>query len=133
MKWYLFLFLVLVFGCSSIKREYINQETFKLRITSTDSSYGYSPENSIKVGSSDGGPKNQRRFLNALLGPNSEPVQYHRLGSCCPVKSSKAIIGDHVLLDRYAVYWAGGSDTLHLYLNMYDEAVLQIPMGFKAK
>jgi hypothetical protein len=137
MKLYPFLLLIaLLAGCSTAKvqREFINSETFKIRIAATDSTYGYSPDNAIKVGGPDGGPRNERRFLNALLGPNGETVKYHREGSCCFVKSANAPFGgDHVPLDRYAIYWPGIKDTLELYINMYDSDILQIPVGLKAK
>jgi hypothetical protein len=88
----------------------------------------------VKVGSKDGtGPQNERRFLNALLGPNGEDIRYLRAGSCCPFKTPNGILDGAGLLDRYRIYWTGGKDTLDIYINMYDQGDLMIPTGLTAK
>jgi len=139
----------IVASCSSQKRalslngigdtrtkpvSYINDNIYLLTEKTDDPSYGFDPANAIKVGGSkeSSGPKNERRFLNALLGPNGENVGYYRTGSCCFVKTPNALFGDKAPLDEYKVYWMN-SDTLRLYLNMYDEGDLKIPVGFTAK
>lgn len=114
--------------------ESIDATTYLLIETTTDKTYGYTEKNAIKVGGSSesSGPKNERRFLNALLGPNGEQVTYFRTGSCCAFKTPNGMenIG---LLDRYRVSWAGSKDTVNLYLNMYDKGNLLIPVGFTAR
>jgi len=112
----------------------LDDDTYKLSEQSDDQTYGYDQKNPIKVGGKDGsGPKNERRFLNALTGPGGEPVKYYRRGSCCSFKTPNGFIDNMGLLDRYAVYWEGGQDTMTLYLNMYDNGDLKIPVNFKAK
>ncbi|WP_276498736.1 hypothetical protein [Pontibacter litorisediminis] len=115
--------------------EYLNDRTYKLTRQSDDNSYGYEQKNAIKVGGArdQSGPMNERRYLNALLGPNGEEVGYYREGSCCTFKTPNGLMGDAGLLDLYRVYWDGGTDTLSLYLNMYDEGDLLIPVGFTAR
>jgi hypothetical protein len=119
---------------SSYKNEVNSAGSFVVEEVATDNSYAYTKENPAKVGSrTDGGPKNERKFLNALAGPNNEAIKYYRTGSCCPFKTPNAMIGDQGLLDRYKVFWEGCQDTLVVYINMYDEDKLQIPVGLQAK
>lgn len=112
---------------------YLNENTFLLTEMSDDKTYGYKESNPINVGGViENGARNQQRFLNALLGPHGEEVGYYRLGSCCSFKTPNGLMGDSGLLDLYRVYW-GTKDTVNLYLNLYDEGDLKIPVGFKAK
>ena len=60
----------------SQKVEYLNDNTYLLKEKTEDKSYGFNQNNPIKVGGmkESSGPKNERRFLNALRGPNGEKV-----------------------------------------------------------
>lgn len=113
----------------------LNDNTYILTETTVDKSYGYDKSNPIKVGGSNesSGPKNERRFLNALLGPNGEDVTYFRAGSCCAFKTPNGLIDNTGMLDRYRLTWTGSSDTLNIYLNMYDKGDLMVPVGLTAK
>lgn len=133
-------FLGLITSCSIkgkvVKTNLIDHQTFKLTEISTNPSYGLSKKNPIQVGGVDRseGPLNERRYLNALLGPNGEQVFYSRLGSCCPTKSKNDPYGfGSVVLDIYQVVWEGSNDTISIYLNMYDYGVLMAPVGFTIK
>ncbi len=97
----------------------------------TDASYGLTPENPVEVGgaSNSEGPVNERKYLNMLAGPNGEKVSYYRLRSCCAVPSNNAIFGK-AMLDDYRVTWEGSSDTVSIYINMYDYGELKAPVGF---
>ena len=75
------------------------------------------------------GPVNERRFLNALLGPNGETVTYVRKGSCCAFKSPNGFNGVG-LLDRYEVTYDGFETPVILFINMYDYGELKAPVGF---
>jgi hypothetical protein len=79
------------------------------------------------------GPRNERRFLNSLSGPNGEDVQYFRAGSCCAFKTPNGLMDNTGMLDRYRLTWTGSSDTLNIYINMYDKGNLMIPAGLTAK
>lgn len=108
--------------------------TYLLTETTTDSSYGYTQSNPVKVGGPfSEGPKNERRFLNALLGPNGEKVVYQRAGSCCAFRTPNGLMNNTGLLDHYRVSWTGSRDTVSIYVNMYDKGDLLIPVGFTAK
>lgn len=109
-----------------------DQYTFVVNEIATDTTYGYSPKNAVEVGGvKDGeGPINERRYLNALTGPNGEVVSYYRAGSCCAVKSNNSPYGEFALLDNYRVTWEGSKDTVSIYINMYDSSPLKAPKGF---
>jgi hypothetical protein len=114
---------------------FLDDNTYLLTDTTSDATYGYTKGNPVNVGGihESMGPQNQRRFLNALLGPQGEPVSYYRAGSCCGFKTPNGLIGDMGLLDRYRVTWEGARDTVDIYLNLYDKGNLYIPVGFTAK
>ena len=127
-----------MFSCTSsklvtknVEQTLVNEDTFLVTEVSTNASYGYSPKNPVEVGGGiDSGPLNERRYLNALTGPNGEAVAYIRSGSCCPTKSPNAVFGNKVVLDNYRVTWEGSNDTVSIYINMYDSGKLLAPKGF---
>lgn len=132
--------LVLMFSCATsnqiVNTNLKDNMTFELLEISNDPTYGYSEKNPIQVGGVDkqSGPLNERRFLNALAGPNGEEVVYYRSGSCCPIKSKNDPFGlGQVMLDNYRVTWKGSKDTVSIYFNMYDYGSLKAPKGFTLK
>jgi hypothetical protein len=141
--------LLIMLGCASQKANtttgagdtqssqpvFLNDNTYLLTEASNDETYGYKKSNPIKVGGSreSAGPTNERRFLNALLGPNGEEVRYLRTGSCCPFKTPNGLIDNTGMLDRYRITWTGTQDTLDLFINMYDKGDLQIPVRLTAR
>lgn len=87
---------------------------------STDSTYGFTQENAIKVGGDwFKGPEHERAYLDNLKGPNGEDVKYERLGSLG--------FGD-IIQDEYQVSYNGKS--VILYLDMYNFEELYAPVGF---
>ncbi|ALM20574.1 2-dehydro-3-deoxyphosphooctonate aldolase [Nonlabens sp. MIC269] len=121
---------------TSVEKTQILQNSYAFLVTAkaTDKDYGYTPDKPAMVGgvNSNEGPTNERRFLNALAGPNGEELEYYRAGSCCPMKSKNGFKGV-ALLDKYRVYYKGSKDTLDLYINMYDSRQLYIPSGLTAR
>lgn len=130
--------LGILLSCSASKKtsktSLADNNTFRLTEISTDKTYGYSEKNPVQVGGNDKreGPVNERRFLNALAGPNGEDVSYFRRGSCCPVESKNGFMG-MAMLDNYRVTWEGSKDTVSIYINMYDYGELKAPVGFTIK
>ena len=114
------------------KYEPLDDVTFIIVDYSQDESYGYTQKNPIKVGNFAEGPKNERRFLNALAGPNGEKISYYRIGSCCEFKTKNSPFGGG-LLDKYSVTYEGSTKEIVLYINMYDADVLKVPVGFTLK
>ena len=129
--------LVLTLSCSSTssinknhEQTLLDNNTFVITEMATDRSYGLSEKNPVEVGGTS--PLNERRFLNALTGPNGEKVTYFRAGSCCPVKSKNGMSG-MAMLDNYRVTYEGSKDTVSIYINMYDSSPLKAPFGKKIK
>jgi hypothetical protein len=111
-----------------------NPSAYLLTESSNDKSYAFTPDNPVKVGGvkQNEGPLNERRYLNALLGPLGEEITYNRVGSCCNFKTPNAMIGDMGLLDKYEVTWEGLEEPIYIYINMYDFGDLFIPVGMTA-
>jgi len=108
-------------------------DPFEITEVSTDNTYGYKESNPIKVGgSTQNGALNERRFLNALTGPNGEAIQYVRIGSCCPFETKNSLMGQG-LLDKYKITWTGQTEEVFLFINMYDKDKLKIPVGLSSK
>lgn len=131
--------IMMLFSCATSQpivkpNQLLNNQTFLLTEVSKDKSYGLTQNNPIKVGGVDvdQGPANERRFLNALAGPNGETISYSRAGSCCAFKSKNGFNGSG-LLDNYRVTWEGSKDTVSIYINMYDYGSLKVPFGFTIK
>lgn len=88
---------------------------------STDDTYGYNPENPIKVGGDVfGGASRERAYLDHLLDSNGNAITYER--------SSSNDFGD-VVLDIYVVSTSTGGEAV-LYIDMYNYTPLQAPVGF---
>ncbi|MDR2956013.1 MAG: hypothetical protein LBV43_13130 [Prevotella sp.] len=122
------------YGSPNIEQTLLNDNTFVVNEYSKDATYGYTQENPIMVGSQGGsGPLNERRFLNALTGPNGEPITYKRLGSCCAFKTKNGMFDNGGLLDKYEIAHKGLDEPIILYINMYDSDILKIPVGFEKK
>ncbi|MDR7210981.1 2-dehydro-3-deoxyphosphooctonate aldolase [Flavobacterium piscis] len=115
--------------------ELIDNNTYLLTEMSEDTTYGYDKSNPIKVGGvhDKDGPLNERRFLNALFGPNDKKMMYFRAGSCCAFKTPNGFINNMGMLDRFRLSEIGSKDTIDIYINMYDAGDLKIPFGLKAQ
>lgn len=125
---------MLNYGSPKVKQTLLDNNTFKIDEVSDDPTYGYTPENPIMVGSAGGnGPMNERRFLNALMGPGGEAITYSRQGSCCEFRTKNGLLGNSGFLDMYVVAHKGLEEEVILYINMYDSDTLKIPVGFKKK
>lgn len=132
--------LILIAGCSLEKKAarkrapLLDAHTFKLNRISNDPTYGYSPNKPIKVGGVqyEEGPRNERRYLNALQGPNGESIDYERMGNCCAFTTPNGPLNHTGLLDKYKVTYEGmrEDDYIILYLNMYDYGRVKAPLGF---
>ncbi|MFB9077170.1 2-dehydro-3-deoxyphosphooctonate aldolase [Flavobacterium procerum] len=145
MKMYLSLILLLFLSCNNKQKQLekallekegpVEMDYFHLTTQSSDKSYGFTESNPIKVGGrSEGmGPKNERRFLSVLRGPNGETVRFYRVGSCCLFETPNVEKGMKGSLDIYNVYYEDIKDTLEIYINMYDRDSLMIPLGLTSK
>jgi hypothetical protein len=107
-----------------------------IRLTeqSTDKTYGFTPKNPIKTGTGpNGGPANQRAYLDLLRDAQGNPIKYKRLGSCCSYKSENGLFG-MAMLDRYEITYKnekGKKKKVVIYLSFYDFETPKILVGFK--
>jgi tetratricopeptide (TPR) repeat protein len=107
-----------------------------LRLTKTANSarYGFTEKDPVKVASGpDGGPGNQRAYLNLLRDPQGKRPRYKRLGSCCFYKSAHALIGSMAMLDKYEISYRdekGKAQTSVIYISMYDYEEPKVLKGF---
>lgn len=86
---------------------------------SSSRTYGYTPENPIKIGGEVlDGPDREDVYLSSLLGPHGELVSYYRQGSVNE--------GD-LILDEYVLEFA--NQRKMLYLNIYDYETPKAPMS----
>lgn len=107
-----------------------------LRLTKTADSkkYGFTSDLPLKTGlGPDGGPANQRAYLNLLRDAKGKSIKYERLGSCCAYKSENAIFGMS-LLDKYEITYLDSKgkeqkDIVYISFDDYEEP--QILYGFK--
>jgi len=91
---------------------------------SADPEYGYTREKPIKVGGMPlNGPRRQRQFLQALVGPAGQPIAFKRRGSLAPD-------ADNVILDLYEVTYPGIEKPIELYLDLYRWDPPKAPPGF---
>jgi len=99
-----------------------------------DDTYGFTPETPIKVGTgANGGPANQRAYLNLLRDVKGNPIQYNRLGSCCAYKSENGLLG-FAMLDKYEIKYKnkkGKNKKRIVYISFYDYEKPKILKGFK--
>ncbi len=90
----------------------------------TDPTYGFSPENPIRLGSLNlyDGIARMEAYLNTLRGPNFEEISYTRLD---PVYNQ----ADQIV-DPYKITYAGLSKPLTLYFDLYNYESPMAPAGF---
>jgi len=89
---------------------------------SLDETYGFTPENAIKVGGGPfEGPAREENYLDNLLAPNGEEISYIRQGSQ-PFEET--------ILDIYEVDYPGLQDPIILFIDEYAFEELLAPVGF---
>lgn len=110
------------------------QDAFVIADFATDEKYGYDKDHPINLFylNTSNDSINQKRFFNALTGPNGEQLFYKKVGVCCPFPSKKSSSGA-ALLDMYEVKWLGQKTPITLYLNIYEKGLIQVPKGFSLK
>ncbi len=113
--------IVMILGC-------MDQTVYSQK---NDVSYGYSPENPIKVGKSKrGGLANERLFLELLRDEYEEPVSFKKLGSCCPYQLKN---GGTAICDLFKIKFKdkkGKDHEVILYLTFYEYDKPTAPADF---
>jgi hypothetical protein len=137
---------LLLLGCVSTKSTLKNvdnsapipaitkENSFVLTAIATDSKYGFDKDYPINVfyRASIWDEVNQKRFLDALAGPNGEKIAYKRTGICCPFPSKNVNTGGG-FLDTYEITYEGLKTPIILYINKYEKGILMAPVGFTVR
>jgi len=102
--------------------------------TADNNKYGFTQEDPIKVGyGPNGGPANQRAYLDLLRDKQGKPLKYVRLGSCCMYDTPNGMLGKG-MLDKYEITFKdeNGNDKKSIvYISFDDYDDLKILFGFK--
>ena len=111
-----------------------SNNTFVITEYSKDKRYGYEKEYPINIFYSNTKNEtiNQQRYLNALAGPKGEKITFTKLESCCPFPTKRSEMGAG-FLDVYELKWEGQQNPVTLYLNIYENGVLMVPVGLTLK
>ncbi len=113
------------------KHDLVDLNTYKIEKTAKSTAYGYSSQSPVKIGGAENnqGILNERRFLNALKGPNGEKVTYELVGSCCYYQFTDSNQKQLGLLDRYKI--TVDDQEYVLYFAPYEmDKELFAPKGF---
>ena len=106
---------------------------------STDSSYGYSDNNPLKLRKGDpvGGISNSKKFLQGLRTEDGQELTIvSRGGVNDPNYKEKpggiaANLGDGGVLDKYELITSVTKTKIILYVDIYHKGGLMIPIGLK--
>jgi hypothetical protein len=91
---------------------------------STDPNYGVTRSSPVEVGGGAMyGPARERRYLDALRGPDGQPVRYKRTGSTEGADGT-------TILDAYEVTHDGLAKPIVVYVDEYHFSDLRAPAGF---
>lgn len=109
-------------------------DALTLTTIASSPTYGYSAEEPVLVGNGvdSDGPTREKLYLRALRGPEGQPIEFERRGSCCPFETENSALGAG-LLDVYELTWEGLDEPVVLYLDMYDPGEPLIPKGLTAR
>lgn len=135
--WVLLIFLV---GCGT--SQHLNRTDIQgqsnlgkaqfLPGVSTNTTYGYSPENPVKVGGGKStGAQNEVSYLSALFDKNGKPVKFRQIDNCCPEYVDSANLNK--MLHRFLIKYRGSREADTLYLDIYEHEQPYAPMGFTVK
>lgn len=121
------------------------QKDFTKLVTSTDSTYGYSAQNPLKLKKGNQGKSivNSEKFLSGLKTENNQSLIYlfRATVSDPSYKEPKIrlnnrytgmpISGKLGLLDKYVFMTSNSKDTVRLFVDIYNKGTLMLPIGLK--
>ena len=92
--------------------------------------YGLNPAEPVMVGGVGDGPRRTYQYFSRLRSPTGTTVNVERIGSCCRFKTPNARIGEHAPLDKYEVTYDDLGSPIVVYVNIYDEGIIEPIKGF---
>lgn len=121
------------------------QKDFSKLETSTDSTYGYSVQNPLKLKRGNQGKSiiNSEKFLSGLKTDDNQSLIYLSRATVGDpgYKEPKIrlynrytgvpISGKLGLLDRYVFLTSDSKDTIRLFVDVYNKGTLMLPIGLK--
>ena len=133
MKYLIFILTVLILGgCQSTSQSNNLPIEVDFSNTSSDPEYGLSESKPVMLGGFLRDTKYAGahiEYFNNLVGPNGEPVNAQRLGSCCGFEDSSLPFGGG-MLDRYQLTYDGQDKPVVIYVNLYKFEQPRAPLGF---
>lgn len=118
------IYLFLSFNSCTVE----NHKLFSNALSTSDSTYGYTPMNPllIKNGDMNSSMESENYFLRRLTTVNNERLIFVRRGSFInPNGKVKQI------MDEYTFVVENTKDTIRLYVNVYKKGIINVPMGLK--
>lgn len=121
------------------------QNDFTKLVTSTDSSYGYSAQNPLRLKKGNQGKSiiNSEKFLSGLKTEDNQSLIYlFRTTVSDPnykepkIKLNNRYTGMPLngklgILDRYVFLTSNTKDTVRLFVDIYNKGTLMLPIGLK--
>ena len=94
---------------------------------STDPSYGFTPDNPIRVGNTNikDGLEREELYLNTLRGPAYEEIAYTRLN---PLYNA-----EREIVDAYTVTYPGLAEPVTLHFEIFKFETPKAPLGFNCE
>jgi tetratricopeptide (TPR) repeat protein len=106
----------------------------RLKEIASNKKYGFTEDDPVKVGNGpEGGPANQRAYMNLLRDKMGKGISYTRLGSCCQYKSENGLLGMG-MLDIYEITYRNEKNEIEkskIYISFDDYEEPKILFGFK--
>lgn len=135
-----FLLAVITTGCNASKEasatrdlKFIDPNTYQLYDVAKDAKYAYTVDIPVKVGGfyENEGVLSERRYLNALLGPDGEKVTYKNIGNCCfervRSKEGKMITK---MITKYELTYEGSQRRFVIFISPFEQDEMKAPKGF---
>ncbi len=127
-------FIVSEYCNTSEKKIRTLKHTPQLTRRTKDKTYGYTSANPIKVGEGILGPAaSEHAYLDLLRDEKNMPIEYERVGKCCPHKSIKRGEGLYYL-DKFDITFltsTNAKERATLFLSHHEYAAPMIPYNLQ--
>jgi hypothetical protein len=116
--------LLLLAACASSNKSVApaRQAQASVRAEQGPASYGFRPEDPVRVG---WGNRGVMTFFELLRGPDGQRVAWRRVGTCCGAEAASPRSG----LEVFEVTYEGLDEPVRLYLDPHHGAAIHAPEG----